>query len=48
MTRDSMPGPDIPALVLIGIVLLWLPPVIEVATRWAHHVIPAKVVFLGW
>ena len=48
MTRESMPAPDIPAVVLIVLLLFCLPPLIEAAMRWSQHVIPARIVMVGW
>jgi hypothetical protein len=48
MNRSSLPGPDIPALVVISLILLWLPPAVELVSRWAVDVAPVRIVFLGW
>jgi hypothetical protein len=43
-----MPGPDIPALIIIGLVMLCVPPAMEFVRWWTSDPGPVRVVFLGW
>ena len=51
MTREGgsrLPGPEVPALVIITVVLLAAPVVAEFLRELGMQVERARVVFLGW
>ena len=49
MKAVRIPGPDIPALIVIGLLLQVTPVAAELFIKWTNSgLAPIRIVFLGW